>query len=115
MIPFLAIDKKSTREQIRTLKQHYHLLTAPDRKIARQQIAEYEAKHNPQPQPPIEHDVFYVASKRMLWYEQNSLCACPVIAEQTINGISRHATVSHEAFEEFTDWLEHYGCNWQEQ
>ena len=108
MIPFFSQQKKQKFDK-RLIKS---LPVGARSKERRRLVEEKEALLDA---PPEEHTIYFVPSSKLLWDQQNSRAACPVPSEFSGKSKTRFATVSHENLEEFTEWLDGYGCNWQEQ
>ena len=107
-------ERYAKRQQIRRIKQNLHLLSPSERRRARKDIADFEAK-------PVEstnqseHSIYYIASTKMLRDERDFKCNCPVSISSPGSKKCREITVAEEDLETFTEWLEAYGCSWQEQ
>jgi hypothetical protein len=109
MIPFFQDDPRKPKKP-KIDKRLIHLLPPAERlKLRKQQAA------IPAVTLPVEHTIYCLPSSRMRRDMQGSKFACPVEAIFSGKGKMLFATVSHDDFDEFTDWLDAYGCSWQEQ
>ena len=107
-------ERYAKRQQILRIKQNLHLLSPSERRRARKDIADFEAKPA-EPTNQSEHSIYYIASTKMLRDEKDSKCHCPVSISSPGSKKCREVTVVEEDMESLTEWLEAYGCSWQEQ
>jgi hypothetical protein len=102
---------KLTAQTARKLKKLLPSLSDEQKRDVRKRLAEFEASAQVQ----ADHSIYYIPSTRMRQDLGDNKVRFPVEGDFKSNGRTAMATVSHDDFESFTEWLERYGCTWQEE